>query len=315
MPEPEKDFDSSRAELFEALGHPTRVKILEALAERPMGFAELRREVGIESGGHLQFHLGKLTGLVGTTGSGSYALTDEGREAIRVFESATKGSKETSPHASLPTLRGRNWTRPLIVGLLIAVIVLGGIAAYQQEQIASLSASQSSNTTMVNGASYYYEEIPSYAPNGTTIAFHGVVFTFVSIYLPGLYSNPENYTGQGSVRLSNGTLLNLNGKTVQVELTGFLVEPPSGNGTEVHYGSVMTTEVAITYPDGSHETYNGFNLTASSESGTIWLTFAWHLNLSIANPWFGQHRNPQVGIIWDYLSPQNDLVLLVSTSD
>lgn len=60
MAEPEKVFDSSRAELFEALGHPTRVKILKALGERPMGFAELKREVGIESGGHLQFHLGKL---------------------------------------------------------------------------------------------------------------------------------------------------------------------------------------------------------------------------------------------------------------
>jgi DNA-binding HxlR family transcriptional regulator len=53
-------FDSSRAELFDELGHPTRIRILQALSEQAMTFSELKKEVGIESSGHLIFHLGKL---------------------------------------------------------------------------------------------------------------------------------------------------------------------------------------------------------------------------------------------------------------
>jgi len=90
MPQNENHFDSSRAELFEALGHPTRVKILRTLTERPMSFSELKRETGIESSGHLQFHLGKLSSLVKTDAVGNYALTDEGRDALQVAQAALR---------------------------------------------------------------------------------------------------------------------------------------------------------------------------------------------------------------------------------
>jgi hypothetical protein len=40
-----------------------------------MGFAELGRAIGIESGGHLSFHLTKLRHLVKMTREGNYALT------------------------------------------------------------------------------------------------------------------------------------------------------------------------------------------------------------------------------------------------
>ena len=90
MSEGEDHFDSSRAELFEALGHPIRVKILRTLNERPMSFTELKRETGIGSSGHLQFHLSKLAGLIKTDTSGSYALTDEGREALHVAQAVLR---------------------------------------------------------------------------------------------------------------------------------------------------------------------------------------------------------------------------------
>lgn len=80
------DTDSSRTELFEALGHPARMKILQSLNDAPMGFSELKRKVGMESSGHLQFHLGKLDGLVKTTPEGNYVLTDDGKEALRLLE-------------------------------------------------------------------------------------------------------------------------------------------------------------------------------------------------------------------------------------
>jgi len=70
MSQGEDHFDSSRAELFEVLGHPMRVKILRTLNEGPMSFSELKRETGIESSGHLQFHLSKLANLIKTDASG-----------------------------------------------------------------------------------------------------------------------------------------------------------------------------------------------------------------------------------------------------
>jgi len=77
-------FSKDRAELFEALGHPTRIRILELLANSPLGFSDLKKALGIDSGGQLQFHLGKLQGLVKTV-EGNYALTDEGKEALRIM--------------------------------------------------------------------------------------------------------------------------------------------------------------------------------------------------------------------------------------
>jgi len=38
--------DMQQAEVFDALGHPTRVVILKALSEGPAGFAELKRKLG-----------------------------------------------------------------------------------------------------------------------------------------------------------------------------------------------------------------------------------------------------------------------------
>ena len=78
-----QDLETTKADLFDAISHPVRIKILEALNEKPMGFAELGRAVGIESGGHLSFHLTKLRHLIRTNSRGDYALTADGKEALR----------------------------------------------------------------------------------------------------------------------------------------------------------------------------------------------------------------------------------------
>ena len=49
--------------VFEAVSHPIRIKILKMLAEKPMSFSELKRELGIRSSGKLDFHLKKLGDL------------------------------------------------------------------------------------------------------------------------------------------------------------------------------------------------------------------------------------------------------------
>ncbi len=39
------------AELFEAISHPERIKILKILEKKPASFASLKRQLGIESSG------------------------------------------------------------------------------------------------------------------------------------------------------------------------------------------------------------------------------------------------------------------------
>src|SRR2546426_324373 len=90
----DESFNVGRAELFEAMGHPNRIRILKALSDRPLGFSELKRTLSMESSGLLSFHLQKLTNLVKTTAEGAYALTDEGKEALRIAETLRNGSSE-----------------------------------------------------------------------------------------------------------------------------------------------------------------------------------------------------------------------------
>ncbi len=68
-PDVEKDdeFNRTRAELFESIGHQTRIKILEAISQEPLTFSGLKKRVGIDSSGHLSFHLEKLSNLIRST--------------------------------------------------------------------------------------------------------------------------------------------------------------------------------------------------------------------------------------------------------
>ena len=56
----------SSDELFEAVSHPLRIEIVKALAEKPLRFADLKRNLRISSSGLLDFHLKKLDDLIFT---------------------------------------------------------------------------------------------------------------------------------------------------------------------------------------------------------------------------------------------------------
>jgi len=74
------------AELFEAISHPERIKILKILSKQPSSFASLKRQLGIESSGNLDYHLKKLRQLVTVRKDGLYGLSDAGREALLSIE-------------------------------------------------------------------------------------------------------------------------------------------------------------------------------------------------------------------------------------
>lgn len=123
---PQDDFNRDRAELFDALGHPTRIKILQVLSESPLGFSDLKKEAGIESNGLLSFHLGKLDGLVKTSLEGSYQLTDEGREALRIV--AVKEPAELKTKYTVTPLQ------IIVVALVIALAFTISFSYYSNQQ-------------------------------------------------------------------------------------------------------------------------------------------------------------------------------------
>ncbi|MEM3647671.1 MAG: helix-turn-helix domain-containing protein [Thermoproteota archaeon] len=81
---------SSNEDLFEALSHPLRIEILKLLSKGPMRFAEIKRELKIDSSGLLDFHLKKLDNLIGVNDEGRYVLNEKGVAALQAVEIISK---------------------------------------------------------------------------------------------------------------------------------------------------------------------------------------------------------------------------------
>ena len=83
-----KKEDSLKAALFDTISHPTRIRILRILSENALGFAGLKRKLGISSSGNLAHHLEKLASLIENNEDGDYILNEGGHEALLAIEAA-----------------------------------------------------------------------------------------------------------------------------------------------------------------------------------------------------------------------------------
>lgn len=92
-----------RYRIFDALSHPTRVKILKLVGEKGLAFSTLKHELGLESSGQLQHHLQKLSGFI-TVGknSGCYGLTETGRRALEIYGSSERSGRSLEAVCCLP---------------------------------------------------------------------------------------------------------------------------------------------------------------------------------------------------------------------
>lgn len=117
------DRDRQRAEVFDALGHPTRISILKILSDEPLGFADLKKRMGTESSGHLQHHLSKLNGLIKTDEHGKYCLSDQGKDALFTVQTVKKalerGAKENGR-----LIRAYSFKTRTILTSIIALLTL-----------------------------------------------------------------------------------------------------------------------------------------------------------------------------------------------
>jgi predicted small integral membrane protein len=114
----------SSDEMFEAVSHPIRIDIVKILAEKPLGFAELKRELKISSSGLLDFHLKKLDDLIATNKEGRYSLTEKGFAALTTVEGA-------AGYYRLRSARKRSFFLALAVTALVNIGVLW--VAFQTE--------------------------------------------------------------------------------------------------------------------------------------------------------------------------------------
>ena len=159
--------DRQRAEVFDALGHPTRIVILKALNEGPLGFADLKKKTAIDSSGHLQHHLIKLNGLIKTDEYGKYCLSDQGKDALLTVQTVENASpksiiREKTHKRHFNVKIGLKPVAFLLVALLIAS---SAITVFEYNQAISLRK----ENTFFNGvnpeaAAYYNSQFGSIVP-------------------------------------------------------------------------------------------------------------------------------------------------------
>lgn len=115
-----------------------------------MGFSELKRSVGIKSGGLLSFHLRKLDQLVSMTDQGVYALTDQGKEALRMI-SVTRGEPGEQTVRVGPTNKRRYLA--IIVVLLLGLACVSAVAVHQHYSLVGPANSPTSPSLPSKGSS------------------------------------------------------------------------------------------------------------------------------------------------------------------
>lgn len=142
------DEDGKRAEVFDALSHPTRIMLLKALSEEALGFADLKKKTGIESSGHLQHHINKLNGLVKTDASGKYILSDQGKDALYSVNTievtaGTKAGENKKPYNS----RSNTVLKSTVAVLVVLLAISLTLTAFEYSNVLSL---QSENSNFQN---------------------------------------------------------------------------------------------------------------------------------------------------------------------
>jgi DNA-binding HxlR family transcriptional regulator len=234
------EFNSDNAELYETLAHPTRILILQTLADHPLRFAELKRLTNIESSGNLSFHLNKLGSLVKADPEGNYCLTDEGKEAIRVVEATERLSRQTRSESRLlkSSRIGRRESAILLtlaILLGVSMITTGSFLASQSQVMNAGSGVSPTNFTLPpGGTKFWFGE--GGGVSSTPVTMHFVYVMISSPYSP--MSIPEfRISTVGAV---NGTIFSAQSDYVDASYT-----IPKGT-TFVNYTISNPTDSPIT---------------------------------------------------------------------
>jgi DNA-binding transcriptional ArsR family regulator len=118
-----RNRETDRAEVFDALGHPTRINILKLLSHEAVSFADLKKKTDIDSSGHLQHHLTKLDGLIKTDEHGNYRLSEAGNDALFVMQTVETVSRQGRRRLA-PYSRKSRMLLSTIVVVVAAILIV-----------------------------------------------------------------------------------------------------------------------------------------------------------------------------------------------
>jgi DNA-binding transcriptional ArsR family regulator len=172
--------DQERAEVFDALGHPTRIAILKTLSEGPAGFSELKKRTSIESSGHLQHHLNKLDGLIKTD---AYALL-----TVQTVEQSSP--KTNRAHKRFSNKIALTAISLLLVGLLVVTSMIA-IFAYDQANtlkksngVSNFNPFQILPESPINAQIFEAPQIKFLSPENRTYNVNSIPIVFDSVKPP-----------------------------------------------------------------------------------------------------------------------------------
>lgn len=238
----EVERDRQRAEVFDALGHPTRIIILKALSEGALGFADLKKKTAIESSGHLQHHLTKLNGLIKTDEYGKYCLSDQGKDAlltVQTVENASGSKTKDSKKIRLPRFKSKMVLKSVSLLLVALLIASTAIALYEYDQTMVLQK----EFNQLNGkdAAAYYNEFGVVPTTNVNSSFSPPISMYRALTI-ALENEGWNKTALNGMAV--GAYL-MNGETetnttsyFNTGVTGPVTNPPS-NYSDVYSNGVI----------------------------------------------------------------------------
>jgi DNA-binding HxlR family transcriptional regulator len=197
----EIENDRQRAEVFDALGHPTRIAILKALNEGALGFAELKKQTAIDSSGHLQHHLYKLGGLIKTDEYGKYCLSDQGKDALVTVQTVENASATKETLDKPPRFKGKTGLKSVAILLTALLIASSAFAVFEYSQIATLQREVNRVGEVNFDAMAYYNEFGVIPATNVNASFAPPVSMYRALQT-ALQANGLNKTSLNGMRVS-----------------------------------------------------------------------------------------------------------------
>ncbi len=257
------ELDRQRAEVFDALGHPTRIQILKVLSEGTLGFADLKKKTAIESSGHLQHHLTKLNGLIRTDEYGKYCLSEQGKDALLTVQTVENASPRTitqekgNKHFKL----GLKPVAILLIGLLIAS---SAVALYEFNNAVIIQEKFNRANSLDLEAMAYYSEFGIIPTTNTNSSYTPPISMYKALQI-ALEADGWNKT------LLNGKNIDARLTTIQTATNGTFSSVSPLTNIPIDYSDVYGNDIIyqyawqITVSNASRPTYmRGFSFIDAS---------------------------------------------------
>jgi hypothetical protein len=118
-----------------------------------MGFADLKKKLGIESSGHLQHHLNKLNDLVKTDEYGKYTLSDQGKDALLSVQTVERTAKlDTKQNGKIHKSKKNIALQSAVVALAFLLAISSTFAVFEYTDLSNQASSYQSQLSKRNTA-------------------------------------------------------------------------------------------------------------------------------------------------------------------